>query len=84
MPERSFASTRSALRHPVVLAVGAASAIALVALNIGAFVLGERAPWLLGGVLVADMLLVGAGILGGARQALLAEERSEASQAPTT
>ncbi len=81
MPERPFASTRSALRHPVVLAVGAASAIALVALNVGAFVLGERAPWLLGGVLVADVLLVGAGILGGARQALLAEERSDASQA---
>jgi PAS domain S-box-containing protein len=81
MPERRFASTRSALRHPVVLAVGAASAVALIALNVGAFLLGERAPWLLGGVLVADMLLVGAGILGGARQALLAEERSDASQA---
>ena len=81
MPERRFASTRSALRHPVVIAVGAASAVALIALNVGAFLLGERAPWLLGGVLVADMLLVGAGILGGARQALLAEERSDASQA---
>jgi PAS domain S-box-containing protein len=81
MTERSFASTRGALRHPVVLAVGAAAAVALVALNVAAFVLGERAPWLLGGVLVADMLLVGAGILGGARQALLAEERSDASQA---
>jgi len=81
MPERRFASTRSALRHPVVIAVGAAAAVALIALNVGAFVLGERAPWLLGGVLVADMLLVGAGILGGARQALLAEERSDASQA---
>ena len=81
MPERPFASTRSALRHPVVIAVGAAAAVALIALNVGAFVLGERAPWLLGGVLVADMLLVGAGILGGARQALLAEERSDASQA---
>jgi len=81
MPERRFVSTRSALRHPVVLAVGAASAVALIALNVGAFLLGERAPWLLGGVLVADMLLVGAGILGGARQALLAEERTDASQA---
>ena len=81
MAESPRTATRRLFRHPVALALGAASAIALVVLNIGAFMLGDRAPWLLGGVLLADMLLLAGGIIGGTRQALIADERSEASQA---
>ena len=74
-------STRNALRHPVVIAVGAVSALALVGFNIAAFALGDRAPWLLGGALIADLLLIAGGIFAGMRQALAAEEQTEASQA---
>ena len=81
MPERRFASTRDALRHPVPLALGVASGIALVGFNVGAFLLGDRAPFLLGGVLLADMLLLAGGIAGAIRQVLVADERTEASQA---
>ena len=81
MPERRFASTRNALRHPVLLALGVASGIALVGFNVGAFLLGDRAPFLLGGVLLADMLLLAGGIAGAIRQVLVADERTEASQA---
>jgi PAS domain S-box-containing protein len=69
------------LRHPATIGVGIASAIALAGFNVAAFVLGERAPWLLGGVLFADMLIIGGGILAAARQVLVAEERSEETQA---
>jgi len=69
------------LRHPVVIALGTLSAAALIGFNVAAFVLGDRAPYLLGGVLIADMLLVGGGIIAAARHVLAAEERIEASQA---
>jgi len=72
---------RNLLRQPAAIAVGVACAIALLGFNIAAFMLGERAPWLLGGVLLADMLIIGGGILTAVRQVLVAEERSEASQA---
>ena len=81
MAEARHATARRTIAHPVLLAVGVASALALVALNAAAFVLGDRAPWLLGGVLLADMLCVAAAIVGGVRHALAAEERTEASEA---
>ncbi len=72
---------RSALRHPVAIAAGAASLAILVAFNAAGFLLGMQAPWLLGGVLIADMLVVGVGIAVAVREVLITERRSEASEA---
>src|SRR3990172_567003 len=56
------------LRQPVAIAAGAASALALVLFNIYAFILGDRAPWLLGGILIADMVVVATGIAVAVRE----------------
>ncbi|HYT48567.1 MAG TPA: PAS domain-containing sensor histidine kinase [Burkholderiales bacterium] len=72
---------QSFLSHPVTIAVGVACALALLGLNVAAFTLGDRSLWLLGGLLLGDMLIVGGCILIAARQVLVAEERTEASQA---
>src|ERR1700693_4705580 len=69
------------LRHPVAIAVGVACAIALLGLNIAALTLGDRAPWLLGSALLADMLIVGGGIFAAARLVRVTEKRTEANQA---
>src|SRR5436189_260153 len=53
----------SALRHPAAIAAGTTALVALLALNVTAFVGGLRAPWLLGGVIIADMLVIGAGVI---------------------
>ncbi|HEY5899613.1 MAG TPA: PAS domain-containing sensor histidine kinase [Burkholderiales bacterium] len=63
------------------MAAGATALTALLALNITAFIAGMSAPWLLGGVIIADMLVIGAGVLVAAREVLVAGERIEASQA---
>lgn len=65
------------MRHPIVVAVGGASALAIIGLNITAFIRGEQSPWLLGSVIVADMLVVAAGILIAVREVLVAEKRVE-------
>jgi PAS domain S-box-containing protein len=72
---------RSALRHPVLVGGGVAALAALLALNGLAFFAGIEAPWLLGGVILSDMLVIGAGVLVAAREVLLAEGRSEQSEA---
>jgi PAS domain S-box-containing protein len=74
------ASPKSVLWHPVAVAAGGASLLALVGFNVAAFVLGERAPWLLGGVLVADMLVVGIGIVVAMREVLVAKEHSQRAE----
>jgi two-component system sensor kinase len=75
---------RSPLRHPFALAAGGAALLALLGLNGVAFAVGTDAPWLLGSVILADMLVIGAGVLVAAREVLLAEGRSEASEARLT
>ena len=70
-----------ALRHPFALAAGGAALLALLGLNGVAFAVGTDAPWLLGSVILADMLVIGAGVLVAAREVLVAEGRSEASEA---
>ena len=80
-PQRLISVKQSALRHPAVLGAGAAALVALLALNIAAFVGGMRAPWLLAGVIFADMLVIGAGIIVGAREVLVAGSRVQASEA---
>jgi PAS domain S-box-containing protein len=72
---------RSALSHPVVLGAGAGALVALLVLNAVAFLRGLESPWLLGGVIVADMLVIGVGVLVAAREVLMAGTRVEASQA---
>jgi PAS domain S-box-containing protein len=74
------AGPKSALAHPVIIGASVASLLALLGFNIAAFVLGERAPWLLGGILIADMLVVGIGILVAVREVLLAQEQSQRAE----
>jgi len=50
---------KGALRHPVVIAAGGAALAAVLVLNVLAFLRGLESPWLLGGVIVADMLVIG-------------------------
>jgi PAS domain S-box-containing protein len=72
---------RRLLRHPALIAAGAAVIGTLLFANIVAFMRGMDAPWLLAIALVADMLVVGAGIVVAAREVLVAEQRTEASEA---
>ena len=72
---------RRLLRHPVVVGLGAAAIVSLLGANAVAFMRGLDSPWLLGIVLVADMLVIGGGVLLAAREVLVAGERIEASQA---
>jgi len=71
----------SFLRHPVVVAAGGAALLAVLGLNATAFILGLEAPSLLGAVVVADMVVIGAGIFIASREVLRAEQRSEATEA---
>jgi PAS domain S-box-containing protein len=65
---------RSFIRHPVVLGAGGAALVALLGANVVALVRGMDSPWMLGVVIITDMLVVGTGILVGAREVLLAEQ----------
>jgi PAS domain S-box-containing protein len=71
----------STIRHPAVVAAGVASLLTLLGLNAVAFVRGLESPWLLGAVIIADMLVIGASIVVAAREVLVAEHRTETSQA---
>src|SRR5574340_974410 len=72
---------QSLFRHPAVLGAGVAALVALLGSNVVAFVGGTHAPWLLGTVIIGDMLVIGVGILVAAREVLVADERIEATQA---
>ena len=69
------------LRHPAVVGAGGASLVALLILNALAFTRGLDSPWLLGGVIVADMLVIGVGVLAAAHEVLTAEEGTAVAQA---
>lgn len=71
---------RSALHRPVIVGAGAAAMATLLGMNAAAFVAGTEAPWLLGSVILADMLVIGTGILVAAREVLVAEGRTEQSE----
>ena len=70
----------NALRHPAVIAAGAAALGALLVTNALAFVRGMEAPWLLGAVILTDMLVIGVGIFVAAREVLSAEQETEVSR----
>ncbi len=79
---RALTSVKGRLfRHPAVIGAGAAALVALLGSNIVAFIGGMQAPWLLGTVIVTDMLVIGIGILLAAREVLVAEQRTEATEA---
>jgi PAS domain S-box-containing protein len=71
----------SFFRQRLVVALGSAALVVLLGLNVLAFVRGLQTPWLLGGVIIADMLVIGLGILFAAREVLQADSRTEASKA---
>ena len=70
---------RSPFRHPVAIALGAASLAVLVGFNAAAFLVGMQAPWLVGGVLIADLLVGAVGNGVSVREVLATEKRREAS-----
>jgi hypothetical protein len=55
--------------------------VALLGANALAFMRGMESPWLLGIIIIADMVVIGVGIVVAAREVLVAEQRIEASQA---
>jgi hypothetical protein len=70
----------SFLRRPVAIAA-AVVVLGVLGLDVAAFMLGLDAPRLLGATVVADVLLIGAGILVAAREVLRAEARSDRVEA---
>jgi PAS domain S-box-containing protein len=72
---------RGYVRHPAAIAAGAASLLALLVANAVALFRGLDSPWLLGSVVIADMLAIGTGILVASREVLSAAHRIEASDA---
>ncbi|HJV11797.1 MAG TPA: PAS domain S-box protein, partial [Burkholderiales bacterium] len=72
---------RSFFRHPAVVAALGVALAGLLAVNALAFLRGLETPWLLGAVIISDMLIIGTGILFAAREVLQADRRTEASKA---
>ena len=73
---------KGALRHPAVVGAGAAALVSLLLTNAVAFFRGLESPWLLGSVIVADMVVIGVGVLVAAREVLTADvERTRAREA---
>jgi two-component system sensor kinase len=70
----------SALRHPAMIAAGAAALGALLVTNAVAFMRGMEAPWLLGVVILTDMLVIGVGIFIAAREVVTAEHETDVSR----
>jgi two-component system sensor kinase len=68
-------------RHPAVIALGGALLATLVVVNVFAFMWGTDEPWLLGAVILADMLVVGLSFLGALWAIAVWGGRSEASEA---
>ena len=64
-----------------MIGAGGAALFALAAANVIAFMRGMDAPWLLGVAIISDMVVIGAGIVVAAREVLVAEQRTEASEA---
>ncbi len=71
----------SAFRNPAAIGAVAAMLGALLLANVFAFAGGSQSLWLIGSVLIADMLAVGVGVGVAAREVMLADRRSDVSQA---
>ena len=68
-------------RHPVTLAAGGAALAGLLAANTVAFIRGTEAPWLLGAVILTDMLVVGVSLLAALWSIAVWGGKSDASEA---
>jgi PAS domain S-box-containing protein len=71
----------SFFRHPLAMGIGGAALASIAGLNLLAFIGGAESPWLLGGVLTADLLLIGVGIFVAAREVFMAEQRTQTTAA---
>ena len=75
-------SVKSGLfRHPVTLAAGGAALAGLLAANTVAFIRGMESPWLLGAVILTDMLVVGVSLLAALWSIAVWGGKSDASEA---
>ncbi|MEX0638481.1 MAG: PAS domain S-box protein, partial [Burkholderiales bacterium] len=72
---------RGLFRHPVTLAAGGAALAGLLAANAVAFMRGMEAPWLLGAVILTDMLVVGVSLLAALWSIAVWGGKSDASEA---
>jgi PAS domain S-box-containing protein len=72
---------QSLFRSPAAIAAVAAALGALLVVNVIAVARGIDSPWLLGTAVVADIVAVGLGVLIAAREVMVADARSDASQA---
>jgi PAS domain S-box-containing protein len=75
---------KGALRQPLIIGAGAAALVALLLANAVAFLRGLESPWLLGTVIISDMVVIGVGVLFATREVLVAERRHEVSEARLT
>jgi PAS domain S-box-containing protein len=71
----------SLFRHPAAIAAGGALLAAVIAANVAAFTFEEKAPWVLGAVLIGDVLLVGISLLCGLWAVAVWGGRSDLSEA---
>jgi PAS domain S-box-containing protein len=71
----------SAFGHPAAIPAVAAVLGALLFANLFTFASDSQSLWLISTVVIADMLAVGGGIVVAAREVMLAERRSDVSQA---
>jgi PAS domain S-box-containing protein len=72
---------RSLFRHPVLMAAGGAALGALLLTNIYAFVGGMDAPWLLGTVILTDIVAIGVSVVAALWSLAVWGGRSEVSEA---
>ena len=78
---RLISVKKGLLRHPAVIGAGAASLVALLLLNAIAFMRGLDSPWLLGSVLISDMLVIGVGVIVATREVLTVEQDAALARA---
>jgi PAS domain S-box-containing protein len=71
----------SFFRHPAVIAAGGALLAAMVLVNVAAFAFAAESPWILGAVILADFLVMGASLLGGLWAVAVWGGRSDLSDA---
>ncbi|MEO8145800.1 MAG: PAS domain-containing sensor histidine kinase [Betaproteobacteria bacterium] len=71
----------SLFRSPALIAAGAAVLGALLVANVMAVLRGPDIPWLIGAAVVGDIIAVGLGVLVATREVMVADRRSEASEA---
>jgi PAS domain S-box-containing protein len=75
---------RSLFRHPATIAAGGALLAALIGVNVVAFMRGLESPWLLGTVIIGDMLVVSLSVAGALWSVAVWGGRTDVSEARLT